>query len=160
MRFKAKNAAKAMAKIKAKLRINVDIGSKKHADAFIKHFQEKLINGDFKPRLKKSTVRRKRVKGYDLPETPLYGRGLRVKSSMINGLQSFKTSKGVWRVRPIGKHQRMGMCKLFAIHEKGATLKNGGKIPARKPIKRSVDSYKKSAEYKNINLKITAGVFK
>jgi hypothetical protein len=160
LKFKAKNAKAAMAKIKVKIRQRVDVASGKHADAFIKLFQEKLINGDFKPRLKRSTVRQKRRKGYDLPETPLYGRGLRVKSSMINGLKPFKTKNGVWRIRPTGKHQKMAMSKLFAIHEFGATLKNGGKIAARKPIGKTVKAYKASTEYKNINHTITKGLFK
>lgn len=158
MKFQAKNARSAMKKIKLRIKTNVESGSKKHSQSFIKHFQTKLINGDFTPRLKKSTIRNKRSKGFDLPETPLYGRGKRVKSSLINGLQAFKTAQGMWRIRPIGKHKTMSMAKLFAIHEYGALLKNGGKIPARKPISRSVKSYKQTTEYKNLNLSISKGL--
>lgn len=154
MKFKAKDAKKVMTKIRKKLTQNVEIGSERHCKSYIRHFQDMLVNGEFTPRLKKSTVKGKRRKGLPFPETPLYGRGDRVKSSMLNGLGYFKTAKGVWRVRPTGKHKTMSMQKLFAIHEKGAVLHNGGKLRARKPIEKSVKSYKKSAGYRNINLKI------
>lgn len=153
MKFKAKDAVKVFNGIKTKISQRVKIGSKRHSDAFIKHFQEKLINGDFTPRLKKSTVKTKRQKTYDLPETPLYARGARVKASMYNGLKA-KPIKSGWRVAPEGQHGKISMQKLFAIHEKGAKLKNGGNIPARKPIARTVKSYKAGSEYGKINHQI------
>lgn len=132
--------------------------TKKHAEGVLFEFKTLMRGGMLTPRLKPSTIKSKRQKGMPFPQTPLYGWGLTSKNSMINGLRVETTGKGGWRLRPFGKHDKISMQKLFAIHEYGATLKNGGKIPARKPLRRAVEAYKKSAEFKNQNIKLVKSI--
>jgi hypothetical protein len=131
---------------------------KVHANGIVKTFQNKLANGDFTPKLKASTVAQKRRKGQPMPSTPLYGWGDSEKNSMINGLKVKQEAPAKWTVRPSGNHGKISMQKLFAIHEYGANLKNGGKIHARKPIRRSIEAYTKSTEYLRENHKLLKSV--
>lgn len=143
----------------------INTSGKVHADGIVRTFKKLLKSGTFRPSLKPSTIKAKRRAGMSQPSTSLYGWGESVRNSMINGLQVQTQGRGKWTVKPFGKHHsNISMQKLFAIHQYGATLKNGGKIPARKPLSRSIDAYRKSSEYLRENFtvvkKIAAGLVK
>jgi hypothetical protein len=137
-----------------KTKQTVETTAENRANAIIKLFKKKLKSGDFIPGLKRATIKAKARKGMTQPQTPLYGWGETEKNSMYNGLKPRRLGWGKWEVKPNGKHidgktkKMMPMQMLFAIHETGATLKNGGRIPARKPIQRTVQDFLKSSEYK------------
>lgn len=125
------------------------------AEAVVKLFKQNIKGGKFQPPLKPETIKAKRKKGMPLPQVPLYGWGESEKNSMYNGLRIKKLGNGKYEIKPYGKHvdgktkKQVNMQLLFAVHETGAHLKNGGKIPARKPLQRTVEMFVKQPEYKD-----------
>lgn len=137
---------------------------KAHAEGIIRTFKKMLKSGQFTPKLRPSTLRSKRAQKMPKPETPLYGWGEQAAQSMYNGLRAKKIANGKWVVAPFGKHGKVAMALLFAVHEYGANLKNGGVIRPRRPLKRSVFAYKNSTDYLKENHRLVyqtiQGMFK
>jgi len=133
----------------------VATSSEVHAKGIVKTFKKKLKRGDFTPKLKPSTIARKKSQKMPKPTTPLYGWGESSQTSMYNGLRPQRIAKGKWKVVPFGRHGKISMQALFAIHEYGAHLKNGGVIRPRRPLKSSLADYKKSSEYLKENHRVS-----
>ncbi len=144
--------------------MEINTSSEAHAKGIIRTFRRMLKNGEFTPKLKPATIARKRAQGMSKPETPLYGWGEQATQSMYNGLRAVQVERGHWKVIPFGRHGKVAMALLFAVHEYGANLKNGGIIKPRRPVKRSVFAYKHSTDYlkenHRLSYKVVQGVFK
>lgn len=132
-----------------KIKINADLSSKKKAEQLKKTVQDFIISGSLTPKLKKGTIQNKTSQGMLYPTHPLYGLGEENAKSMINGIKVRKIKNG-YRVQPEGKHHSgLKMQTIYLIHEYGAILKNGGVIPARKLIRKSVDACNRNAKKEN-----------
>jgi hypothetical protein len=129
---------KNLDKFQEVVKISADTSARKRAEGVKKFAQEFIANGSLTPKLKLSTKTRKAWLGYLYPDHPLYGLGEASSKSMYNGLKVRKLKSG-YRVQPEGTHHSgFSMQSIFIIHEFGANLKNGGRIPARRLFKKSI----------------------
>ncbi|TGL39635.1 hypothetical protein EHQ53_14025 [Leptospira langatensis] len=120
------------------IKLYADSSAKKRVEGVKGFAQSFIASGGLTPKLKRATIDAKLRKGLLFPDHPLYGLGSKNARSMINGLKVRKLKNG-WRVQPEGiHHSGLRMVTIFAIHEFGASLKNGGRIPARKLMRKSV----------------------
>lgn len=108
------------------------------ATGVIEEFQDGIrMNNMGLQKLQDATIKGKLRKGYDKPETPLYGLGDKSEKSYINMLRIRKIKNG-YKVYPSkAKHHSSGLAlnDLFKVHEYGCTInmKNGTtvRIPPR-----------------------------
>jgi hypothetical protein len=154
-RRKLPEVAKNLRSLAGFSRIAADASAKRHT----KKLKETIIKGIKKqnlvtPRLSPATVAKKRRDGMPAPNAPLYGIG-----DLVNSLRSFKIKNG-YRLAPSGEHHSgMSAQRLWQIHEYGATVENGFgkgifiKIPARFPMRRGIERYKRSVEKRDEELR-------
>ncbi|MBD3278334.1 MAG: hypothetical protein GF388_08545 [Candidatus Aegiribacteria sp.] len=101
---------------------------KRDAYGLVDEFQQGIRNGTLGlRRLKSSTIRQKRRKGYPRPGTPLYGKGDTDKRSYINMLRVRKERKGyrVYQSRGMHHSGRISLRALYEIHEYGTVIQQG-----------------------------------
>lgn len=148
------NYNKKVKKLISKLELSAETTAKKRVLKVKKLVEDSIKLGYLTPKLKKDTIKSKRSKGYLYPEHPLYGLGEENGKSMLRGLRVRKIKNG-WRLAPEGKHHSgLSQQTIWTIHEFGATLTNGGKIPARKPFKTALKNFRIIEEEKIFGEKI------
>ena len=112
------------------------VAAKKDAAGVIATFRFGIINDSLRlKKLKPRTVDQKRIRGWDQPDTPLYGIGFRDPRTYINMLHVVNKGNRMFVVEPKrGFHRkdpddpdrpRLKLKDLFDVHEYGTVITNG-----------------------------------